>query len=102
MCGGAVVYSFVGWTTTQDLHMAFDRPGHVWAMVTAGPVDLGGVGVNWNEDPNGSSHRFRVMGRRICIAEEGQEGTMEFDYVPGSEFVLWDDGLVVRGLNFER
>jgi hypothetical protein len=100
-CGGDVPYSFVGWTTTKDLKLPFDRDGHVWAMVTAVPVDLGDpVGPPvWNDDPSGSGHQFRPFGRRICIAQQGAAGVMEFGSVPGSEFTLWDDGLRTQGLD---
>jgi hypothetical protein len=98
-CAGNVPYSFVGWTTTGDLQLQFDRPGHVWAMVTQDPVLLTDGG--FTDDPNGSGHKFEIFARRICIAEEGagNEGTMEFGEVPGSAYVLWDDGLKVPGTN---
>lgn len=85
-CAGDVRYSFVGWTTTDALDLPFDRPGHVWAMVTAVPVPLG----DWSEPVNG--HRFRWFGQRICIAEEGEEGVIEFGHVHGSTYKQWDDG----------
>ena len=97
MCEGDVAYSFVGWTTTRELEMPFNRDGHVFAMVTEEAVLLTNGG--WQDDPNGSGHRFQIWGRRICIAQEGHEGEMEFASVPGSAFVLWDDGLRVPGEN---
>jgi hypothetical protein len=98
-CAGDVPYSFVGWTTTAELQLPFDRPGHVWAMVTQDPVLLTDGG--FTDDPNGSGHKFEVFARRICIAEEGpgHEDEMTFGEVPGSAYVLWDDGLKVPGTN---
>jgi hypothetical protein len=98
-CAGDVPYSFVGWTTTAELQLPFDRPGHVWAMVTKDPVLLTDGG--FTDDPNGSGHKFEIFGRRICVAEEGagHEGEMAFGEVPGSAYVLWDDGLEVPGTN---
>jgi hypothetical protein len=89
-CGGDVVHSFVGWTTTAELDVGFEREGYVWAVVTAEPVLLGGEG--WNEDPNGSGARYRPWGRLICMTQEGQQGTMEFGHVPGSAYWEWEDG----------
>lgn len=57
--------------------------------------------VGWNDDPFGSGHKFRPMGRQICIAQEGSEGVVEFGHVQGSEFVLWDDGVRTEGLLVE-
>jgi hypothetical protein len=89
-CGGDVPHSFVGWTTTAELQLPFEREGHVWAVVTAEPVLLGGE--EWNDDPAGSGHKFRWWGRQICIAEEGDTSGMTFGSVPGTSYQEWDDG----------
>jgi hypothetical protein len=98
--GTATKYSFVGWTTTKDLGLSFQRQGRVYAMVAAAPVPLGGA--TWTADPNGSGHEFRVWGRMICIAQYGLDGVIEFGSVPDSSFVEWDDGLTVQGQGVER
>ena len=101
-CAGDVPYSFVGWTTTAALELPYERPGHVYAMVTRDAVVLTADG--WADDPNGSGHKFQMWGQKICIAEEGpgHEGEMGFGNVPGSAYVLWDDGLKVPGDNPQR
>jgi hypothetical protein len=93
-CSGNVDYAFVGWTTTDQLQLPFSREGHVWAMVTTKAVPLG----EWIDDPEGSGHKFRWFGRRICIREEGDPiGATTFGWVPGSTYQLWDDGRKVAG-----
>ena len=99
-CSGDIPYSFVGWTTTQELRIQFDRPGHVWAMVTRDVVKL--TEGDWQDDPNGSGHQFQIWGQRVCLAEEdphnpGPATTMEFAAVDGTTYVLWDDGLKTPG-----
>ena len=96
-CAGDAQYSFTGWTTTAALELPYDRPGHVYAMVTRDAVLLTDAG--WQDDPTGSGHQFQIWGRRICIAKEGHEGEMGFGSVPASTYVLWDDGLKVPGDN---
>jgi hypothetical protein len=96
-CAGDVRYAFVGWTTTASLDLPYERPGHVFAMVTADPILLTEDG--WQDDPNGSGHRFQIWGPKICIAEEGpgHEGEMGFGSVRAGTYVLWDDGARVPG-----
>lgn len=94
-CAGDVPYSFTGWTATSELHMQFERPGLVYAMVTEDVVLLTEDG--WADDPNGSGHRFQIWGRKVCISKDAE--TMEFGWVEGSTYVLWDDGLKVPGAN---
>jgi len=98
-CDGDVPYSFAGWTTTDALNIEFDRPGHVYAMVTRNVVQLTD---GWQDDPNGSGHQFQIWGQHVCLAEEdphqpGPATTMEFSSVTGSQYVLWDDGLKTPG-----
>ena len=64
-CAGDVAYSFAGWTTTDELGIDFSRPGHVYAMITADPIPLGGG----------------QLGRRICLSEDIYIGS-PFDEVP--------------------
>ena len=98
-CAGNVPYSFTGWTTTQALELPFDRPGHVYAMVTRDVILLTDGG--WQDDPNGSDHQFQIWGQKICVAEEDphDSGAMSFDSVPSSTYVLWDDGARTPGNN---
>lgn len=98
-CAGDVAYSFVGWTTTDELHLDLSREGHVWAMVTRDVIKLTEDG--WQDDPNGTGHRFQIWGRKICLAEEDphRTGEMSFSAVPGSTYVLWDDGSRTPGEN---
>lgn len=90
VCAGNVPYSLVGWTTTSELQLPFDREGHVWAVVTRDPVLLGGDG--WYADPNGSTGRYRPWARRICIGEEDDFGAISYGLVPGSGYWEWEDG----------
>jgi hypothetical protein len=103
-CDGDVPYAFVGWTTTKDLNIEFDRPGHVFAMVTRDVVQLTD---GWQEDGNGSGHRFQIWGQHVCLAEEdphnpGAATSMSFSSVMGTQYVLWDDGLRTPGTNAIR
>ena len=91
-------FSFVGWTTTKDLQLPFERSGRVFAMVTSSVVLLGGP--EWNDDPAGSDHKFRIWGRRICLAQVVE--VMEFGFVPDTAYVEWDDGLVTPGVELTR
>ena len=93
-CAGDVEYSFVGWTTTAELNIGFERPGHVFAMVTKDVIPIG----DWIEDPNGSGQQFRWWGQRVCLSEDiyvGQafnEVPIGFDAVNGTGFKEWEDG----------
>jgi hypothetical protein len=94
MCAGDVEYAFVGWTTTKELNMGFERPGHVFAMVTKDVIPIG----SWIDDPNGSGQQFRWWGQRVCVARDIEIGQpfnqviMEFDAVHGTGFREWEDG----------
>jgi hypothetical protein len=90
LCAGDVEYSFVGWTTTKDLGLSFERDGHVWAAVTASAVLLGGD--SWNLGPDETGPKFRMWGRRICIAEEGKPSVVMYGAVPGTSFKELEDG----------
>jgi hypothetical protein len=87
-CFGDVPLSFLGWTTTEELHMPYNREGHVWAAVTRDPVLL--ISDRWSTDSSG--RKFRWWARRICISEENQDPSMEFAEVPGSTYKEYDDG----------
>ncbi len=94
MCSGHIEYAFVGWTTTDELDIAVDLPGHVFAMVTKDVVRIG----DWIDDPNGSGQQFRHWGQRVCLSEDiyiGQpynEVAMMFTTVNGTGFKEWEDG----------
>jgi hypothetical protein len=95
-CAGPVKYSFVGWSTTSALGLPFDRQGDVFAMVTLEPVLLGGSA--WNTSPSDAERQYRPWGRRICVAQTGLAGVVEFGSVAGTEFLEWDDGVETLGL----
>lgn len=90
-CFGDVAYSFVGWTTTDALEVPLDRAGHVWAMVTADVVPLGGWSDDPVQDPSRKGHEFRWLGRGVCLAEEFEPG-ISYSHVTGTSFQEWDDG----------
>ena len=94
-CAGDVPYTFEGWSTTTELKMRFQRDGQVYGMVTRDIVLVGGD--EWNDDPYGSDLKFRVWGRQICIAEQGEDGVVLYDIVPGSATVEWSDGVWTKG-----
>jgi hypothetical protein len=84
-----VAYSFVGWTTTEAMELAFHRDGHIWAAVTAEAVLLGGD--EWTIDP-ATSESVRMWGRRVCVAEEGKPGVILYGVVPGTALKESRDG----------
>lgn len=94
MCPGDVGYAFVGWTTTDKLNIPFDRPGHVFAMVTKNVIPIG----DWIDDPNGSGQKFRGWGQRVCLSEDIYIGQpfnvvpIEYAAVNGTAFKEWEDG----------
>jgi hypothetical protein len=94
MCSGDVEYVFVGWTTTDELKLPYERPGHVFAMVTKDVIPIG----SWIDDPNGSGQKFRGWGRRVCLSEDIYIGQaynvvpIEFGTVNGTGFKAWEDG----------
>jgi hypothetical protein len=92
MCAGDVDYSFVGWTTTADLHIQFERPGHVYAMVTK-VMPIG----DWINDPMGSGQKFRWWGQKVCLTPDSEIGNgfnslIEYGSVRGTGFKEWEDG----------
>jgi hypothetical protein len=93
-CSGDVDYAFVGWTTTEDLNIGFDREGHVFAMVTADVIPIG----EWVDDPNGSGQMFRWWGQRVCLSEDYNIGQpfnsvpLTFAAINGTGFKEWEDG----------
>ena len=88
-CAGDVPYSFVGWTTTDDLDTSADHDGHVWAAITRDVIPMG----DWGTDPGGEMGRFsRGFGRRVCLTPEWIPGGMEFTVVNGTAYAQWDDG----------
>jgi hypothetical protein len=87
-------YAFVGWTTTDELGIGFDRPGHVFAMVTRDVIPIG----SWIDDPNGSGQKFRWWGQRVCLSEDIYIGRpfntvpITFHAINGTGFREWEDG----------
>lgn len=97
-CSGDIPYEFVGWTTPAELGIDRGWPDeHIWAVITRDPVDR--TDGEWQDDPNGSGHRYLRWAQLICFAEESPhyEGEMGFESVPGTEVIHWDDGLTTPG-----
>ena len=99
LCAGDVAYAFMGWITTDDLDISFDRPGHVYAMVTKDIIPIG----NWIDDPDGSGQKFRWWGQRVCLSEDSYIGEpfnsvpITFDAINGTGFREWEDGAACAG-----
>jgi hypothetical protein len=93
-CAGEVPYSFVGWTTADELDIPINFEGHAWAAVTRDVVSLG----EWGTDPNLSGQHFSLpMGRRVCLSFDiGGGGGVLYSVVNGTEYRLWDDGRRTR------
>lgn len=87
-CAGAGPYSFVGWVAGADLGLDQSVPTTAYAAITKDVIEIG----EWIDDPEGSGHQFRTMGRRICFAAEWDQGAMSFAWVPGTAYREWDDG----------
>lgn len=87
-CYGGVPMSFAGWTTTDKLDLPYERLGYVYAMVTRDVIPVG----DWFDNPNYPGHKTRQWGRGVCLAEQFQEGVMEFAIVNGTGFIEFDDG----------
>ena len=94
-CAGDMPYSFVGWTTFEEL--GFDRSsGHIWVAISRDPVDRSG---EWIEDVPGLL-RYRLFARVICYrAEWDSSGGIGFESVPGSNEIHWEDGRITPGEN---
>lgn len=90
-CAGVVPYSFVGWTTTDTLHMQFERSGTVFAMVTESPVVLteSDDGTGYFDPPDGGP-RYQLWGRKVCISQDAS--TMEYGWVIGTTYKHLEDG----------
>jgi hypothetical protein len=87
-CAGDGPYSFVGWIAGKDLKLDRSVPTTAYAAITRDVIQVG----DWIDDPGGSGHQFRTMGRRICFAAEWDQGTIGFAEVPGTAYRDWDDG----------
>jgi hypothetical protein len=93
-CAGDVPYSFVGWTTSDELDIPMEFEGHAWAVVTQDVVSRG----EWGTDPNLSGNHFNLpMGRKVCLAFDiSGGGGMAMTIVNGTAYRLWDDGRRTR------
>lgn len=95
-CAGDIPYSFVGWTTFEELGIDLRGYGHIWVAISRDPVDRGDG--EWIESPTG--HRYRGFARVICYQPEWQRegpGIMGYESVPGSDEIHWEDGLITPG-----
>ena len=92
-CAGDVPYTFVGWTTVEDLGIDRGIEGHIWAVISRDPVDRSG---EWIDGPSGQ--RYRHFARVICFRPEYDPfETMNYESVPGTEEIHWEDGLITSG-----
>jgi hypothetical protein len=92
-CAGDVPYTFVGWTTVDELGLDRGIVGHIWAVISRDPVDRSG---EWIDGPSGQ--RYRHFARAICFrAEYDPFETMNYESVPGTEEIHWEDGLITPG-----
>lgn len=93
-CVVDVDYSFIGWTTTDELKLALHHEGHVFAMVTKDPMPFGG----WTDDTKGSGQKVRSWGQMVCYSEDWYIGDtfnevpVAFGVVLGTEFREFEDG----------
>jgi hypothetical protein len=87
-CAGDGPYSFVGWITGTELKLDQYVPTTAYAAITRDVIEIG----EWIDDPDGSGHQFRTMGRRICFAAEWDQGSITYAAVPGTAYRDWDDG----------
>lgn len=92
-CAGDVPYSFVGWTTFEELGVGSRGEGHIWVAITRDPVDRSG---EWVDGPDGQ--RYRPYARVICYRWEWDEGSMGYESIAGTEEIHWEDGRVTPGL----
>ena len=91
-CAGDIPYSFVGWTTFDELGIDLQGYGHIWVAISRDPVDRSG---EWQD---ASGYRYRVFARVICYRPEwDRAGVMLFESVPGTEEIHWEDGAVFPG-----
>jgi hypothetical protein len=93
-CAGDVPYTFVGWATEDELGIDRGIEGHVWAVVSRDLVDRSGEWID-----HFSGQRYRHFARVICFrAEYETSGGMNYESIPGTEEIHWEDGLVTPGL----
>lgn len=90
-CYNGVPKSFVGWTTTAQLKIQFERSGYVYAVVTRDVIPIGG----WYDSPQYPGHRARWWGRGVCLSQSPDE--MEFGAVTGTTYLEIDDGRHIPG-----
>ena len=57
-------------------------------VITKDPMVIG----DWIDDPNGSSHRFRTWGQRVCYGSDAEPGFIGYTAMPGTSYREWDDG----------
>jgi hypothetical protein len=87
-CSGNIPYGFVGWTTLAALGINQGYPNETgFAMITRDAVPIGG----WTVDPSGGG-KWRMWGRRLCIAFPEEPGVISSNSLPGSMFKEWSDG----------
>ncbi|HET7471553.1 MAG TPA: hypothetical protein VFJ71_00375 [Candidatus Limnocylindrales bacterium] len=87
-CTNGAPVAYAGWTTLRALKIDRGSPDEVgWFVISRDPIPIG----DWFADPN-DGKTYRVWGQRICFSYPWEQGGMEFDAVPGTEFREYPDG----------
>jgi hypothetical protein len=88
-CAEGNPIEFEGWRTLRSLGIdSGDPDATAFIVITRDPIVIG----DWIDDPNGSGHRFRTWGQRICYGTEGEPGFIGYTAMPGTSYREWDDG----------
>jgi hypothetical protein len=87
-CTNGAPVAYAGWTTLRALKIERGSPDDVgWFVISRDPIPIG----DWFADPN-DGKTYRVWGQRVCFSYPWEEGGMEFDAIPGTEFREYPDG----------
>jgi hypothetical protein len=88
-CAEGKPVEFEGWKTLGSLGIDVGDPeATAYIVITRDPIVIG----DWIDDPNGSGHRFRTWGQRVCYGTEGEPGFIGYTAMPGTSYREWDDG----------
>jgi hypothetical protein len=85
--GATAGFSFVGWIDGADLDLDSQRDlsgETLYVAIAEKPVRIGAF-----HDSRGN---YVLMGRRVCLTHEWDDGAMEFDAVAGSVYKRYEDG----------
>lgn len=88
-CAEGNPVEFEGWTTLRSLGIDIaDTDATAYIVITRDPMVIG----DWIDDPNGSGHRFRTWGQRVCYGYDWEPGSIGYTAMPGTSYREWDDG----------